>query len=151
MRYEQLCSEAANQHVRVFERPMSKKTKGFYADNIIWINEYISTSVEKLCVLSEELGHHHTSSGDIIDQSILSNRKQELRARRWGYEYLIPLSRIIEVGQAGVEGIHDVAEYLEVTEEFLKMTIEHYQRKFGLLTVHDGYLIYFEPLTITKI
>ena len=39
---------------------------------------YIET--EKACVLAEELGHHYTTVGDIIDQKESENRKQELNS-----------------------------------------------------------------------
>lgn len=40
-----------------------------------------NAEAEKACVLAEELGHHYTAVGDIIDQSYYSNRKQELRGK----------------------------------------------------------------------
>lgn len=149
--YENVINQAEHLGLFIYEKKMPYKLKGLYADNVICINKSLPTTTDKKCVAVEEIGHHETSSGDILDQAVLSNRKQEQRAKAWGYEYLIPLNRIVEAGQAGVEGKHDVAEYLNVTEEFLQNTIEYYQRKFGLHTEYNDYLIYFEPLSITKL
>lgn len=55
--------------------------KGLYYNGTIGIDKNIETDKEKACVLAEELGHYHTSSGNILDQGDVFNRKQELRAR----------------------------------------------------------------------
>lgn len=77
MTYEELLWEAHNDSLDIYERDMKPTIKGLYSDNIIWINKFIPTNTEKICILAEELGHYHTSSGNIIDQSKLQNRKQE--------------------------------------------------------------------------
>lgn len=38
-----------------------------------------------------------------------------------------------------------MAEYLEVTEEFLKDALKRYHQKYGVCTTVDNYIIYFEP------
>lgn len=145
MRYEALLQEAAP-IVDVYEMPMLPKNKGLYSDNVIWINKDIPTQVEKACILAEELGHYHTSTGNILDQTNVSNRKQELRARQWGYELMIPLSRIVEAWKARVRGRYELAEWLGVTEEFLQAAIDRYRERYGLMTIlEDRYIIYFEP------
>jgi len=149
--YEKLLAIAEKQCVYVYEKAMSRRNKGLYADQIIWINKNINTHQEKACILSEELGHYFTSSGNILDQSSLTNRKQEYRARTWGYEQLIPLHKFIEAWQQGMEGRHAIADYFEVTEDFLQQTVEHYQRKYGLYVTYQNHLIYFEPLNIIKL
>ena len=149
--YDNLLLEADRQGIYTYEKLMPQKLKGLYKDKVICINKRILTSIEKACILSEELGHYHTSSGNILNQKDIRNCKQEYRARSWGYEYLIPLSKIIEAGQAGIEGRHCIAEWLEVTEEFLQLTIEYYQRKYGLYISYQNYLLYFEPLSISRL
>lgn len=55
----------------------------------------------KKCVLAEELGHYHTTVGDILDLSTASNQKQEYRARLWTYDKMIGLSGIISAYKTG--------------------------------------------------
>ena len=74
----------------------SKNIKGLYCDNVIALSKDIRTTTEKTCVLAEEIGHHFTTAGDIIDQTNAKNRKQELRARMWAYDKQIGLSGIID-------------------------------------------------------
>lgn len=128
---------------------LNMKTKGLYADGVIGISKHIETTTEKACILAEEIGHYHTSHGDILDQKSITNRKQELRARAWAYEKMIPLSSIIKGYQAKCKNRDELAEYLDVTEEFLLETIEYYKRKLGLFyRIDEKYIITFEPLGV---
>lgn len=38
-----------------------------------------------------------------------------------------------------------MADYLDVTEDFLKDALESYRRKYGIYTEIDNYIIFFEP------
>lgn len=151
MLYEELLEIADKEDIEVIEfKFKSEKIKGLYADNVIAINPILSTSAEKACILAEELGHYYTTTGDILDQNSVRNRKKELLARRWGYEKLIPLKKLINASFDGCKNIFELSEYLGVTEEFLKSTLKHYEQKYGLFTEIDGYCIYFNPLTVCK-
>ena len=105
----------------------------------------METSVEKTCTLAEELGHHHTSVGNIIDMENVSNRKQERQARLWGYNKLIGLTGIVRAFQAGCQSCHEMADLLDVTEEYLQECIDCYRDKYGVYTEVDNYIIYFIP------
>lgn len=105
----------------------------------------MDSDTEKVCILAEELGHHHTSFGDIINMSSSQNRKQERQARLWGYNKLIGLTGIIKAFQSGRHSRHDAAEYLGVTEEFLQECIDCYRDKYGVCTKVDNYTIFFIP------
>src|SRR5690606_12425322 len=110
----------------------------------------IPTTKEKACILAEELGHYHTSVGNILDQRNIRNRRQERAARQWAYERLVPLEKIIEAYHARVDSRHELAEFLGVTEQFLHDAIERYREKYGLRVKYDGYLIYFDPLGVVE-
>lgn len=148
--YEKLLNEASQHSIDIYEKPMKSKIKGLYSDRIVWINKNLSTSVEKACVLAEELGHYHTSTGDILDQSKIENRKQEKQARKWAYKKLIPLPKFINAYNKGIDSKFELAEYLGVTEAFLLEAVKKYKEEFGLYTQVDRYTIYFEPLAIME-
>jgi hypothetical protein len=152
--FDRLKVEAAECGIEIIERPFkSMRLKGLYIDNVITLNSAsISDRIEKTCVLAEEIGHHHTSYGIILDQSDIRARKQELRARSWAYERLVPLTEIVRAYKARVKGRYEIAEYLEVTEEFLDRSIRRYQERYGLYApCDDWYIIYFEPLGVVEI
>lgn len=150
--FERLEDEACKDGIDVISlKFQSERIKGLYSDGIIGINERLETSVEKTCTLAEELGHHHTSVGNIIDMENLSNRKQERQARLWGYNKLIGLTGIVRAFESGCQSVHDITEFLEVTEEYFLEAIECYRGKYGVSTEISEYTIYFIPyLTVLK-
>lgn len=131
MNYETLLIEAAAKDIEVYEVDLNGKIKGLYKDGIIWINKRLFRNA-KYCVLGEEIGHHETTAGDILDQRDTQNRKQELRALQWTYFHLVPLSSIVQAYKAKIKGRHEVAEYLNVTEGFLQAAIDRCRDKYGL-------------------
>ena len=142
--YEILLSEASEYGLIVKEKPLkynNGRIKGFR----VAIRKDLSTSIEKACVLAEELGHHYTSYGNILDQSDASNRKQELRARAWAYNKQIGLLGLIRAYEHGCRNRFEIAEYLEVTEEVLEECLIFYRNKYGMCTNVDNYVVYFIP------
>lgn len=119
--------------------------KGIYIDGNIAINTSIDTTIEENCVIAEELGHHHTSVGNILDMDLTGNRKQERQARIWAFNKLIGLTGIIEAFEYGCQSRYEMAEYLEVTEEFLEECVACYRNKYGVGTALDNYYIMFIP------
>ena len=144
MNYEALLEEAHQEGLVVKEKPL-KYNNGRIKGKRIAIRQDIKTNTEKTCVLAEELGHHHTSVGNILDMSDVRNRKQERQARLWAYNKLIGLSGIIEAFEHGCQSRYEMAEYLEVTEEFLEECVACYRNKYGVGTTLDNYYIMFIP------
>lgn len=147
MIYNQLLNECSKSDIDVYE--MDLINKGLYLNGIIALSCRLLT-VEKTCILAEELGHHETTVGNILDQTKIENVKQEKRARNWAYEKLIKIESLISAHKNGCRNKFEVAEYLEVTESFLEDTIKHYKEKYGLYYTVDNYIIYFEPLGILE-
>lgn len=144
MNYETLLDEACNEGLTVREKPL-QYNNGRIKGKRIAIRKNIETSTEKACVLAEELGHHYTTVGNILDMSNPQNRKQERQARLWAYNKMIGLHGIVRAFHHGCTNAHEIAEYLEVTEEFLHNAIECYKNKYGVRTTLDNYIIYFIP------
>lgn len=146
LNYEGLLSEANANDIYVVENAsFESQADGLINGNVIGLNKNIPTTTKKACILAEELGHYHTTTGNILDESKTSNRKQELRARLWAYNKLIGLQGIIKCHKANCHNINEMAEHLEVTEEFLKEAIDCYKSKYGTYTAVDNYIIVFEP------
>lgn len=143
MNYNELLIEADSNNLVTKEKPL-KAYNGRIRGQKILIRKDMSET-QKCCVLAEELGHYHTTVGDIMDLNNVSNRKQELRARLWGYDKLIGLSGILSCYRAGCTNLYEMAEYLDVTEEFLKDALNCYKSKYGPYIRIDNYIIYFEP------
>lgn len=143
MNYEELLMEADSAGLITKEKPL-QAYNGRINDKRIAIKRDL-TLTEKTCVLAEELGHHYTTIGNILDQSDVSNRKQELRARLWAYNKQIGLYGIIQAYKHRCQNLAEMAEYLDVTEEFLRDALDRYRSKYGKSVVVDNYVIFFEP------
>ena len=150
MNYEQLLTAAAQEGLCVKEQPLTGHD-GLIRGSRIAIRKDIETQAEKSCVLAEEIGHYRTSSGNILNQNKVESRKQEYRARLYGYNLKIGLAGLIRAYEAGCGNLYEMAEYLDATEEYLKEAIDCYKSKYGLCTSIDNYIIYFEPLAVIKI
>lgn len=152
-KYEKLLNDADRSNVTVTDRfdLSGTRFKGVYCDGIIAINSDLQTDSEKSCILAEELGHHYTTVGDIINQTETENRKQERRARIWAYNKMISLSDLVNSYKGGCQNRYEIAEHLEVTEEFLQECLDYFYEKYGSCTKHDNYLIYFEPLGVLEL
>lgn len=118
MKYEDLLDEAYNGGLTVKEKPLVAYD-GLISGDRIAIREDMTTA-RKACVLAEELGHHYTSVGDILDQTDLENQRQEFRARIWAYKKLLSMDKVLDAAGKGYTAPHDMAEYLDVDEEFLR-------------------------------
>lgn len=150
MTYEEM--QILHDDLNIVEMDLSEVSglKGLYVNGRIAINAKMSDT-EKACVLAEELGHHYTTYGNILDQSNTSNRKQELRARAWAYNKQIGLLGLIRAYEHGCRNRFEIAEYLEVTEKVLEECLVFYRNKYGTFQNVDNYVVYFIPnLVIMK-
>ena len=150
MKYDALLDEANAEGISIKERPF-KTYDGRIKGKDIYLRKDMNTTA-KVCVLAEELGHYYTSVGNILDMSVPANRKQERQARLWAYNKQIGLQGLIRAYEHGCKDKYEIAEYLDVTEEFLENCIACYRDKYGILTIVDNYIIYFIPhLTIAEL
>ena len=149
MTYEQLLTVADQEGLLVKEHSLINHD-GLISGRRIAIRRNIETQAGKSCVLAEEIGHHCTSSGDILDQTDIMHRKQEYRARFYGYNLKIGLSGLIRAYEAGCRNIFEMAEFLDATEEYLREAIQCYRSKYSICVAVDNYIIYFEPFAVMK-
>lgn len=150
-RYEKLEDEAYRLGLIVKKKPL-QSSDGRIKGKKIAISDRLDTSVERACVLAEELGHYHTTVGNILSDSY-DDRKQEYKARLWAYDKMIGLERLVDAYLAGCETIYDAAEYLDVTTQFLEEAIEAYKSKNGDRSkIIKGCKVEFIPrFSITKL
>ena len=148
--FEKLEQEAFDEGVKIYHFDLGNDNseellKGLYIDKNIALDVSLNCNNEKACILAEELGHYYTSFGNIIDLTDTANRKQEYRARLWAYDKQIGLVGIIRSYENHCRNFHEMAEYLDVTENFLNEALECYRSKYGSYKRIDNYLICFDP------
>ena len=142
---EQLENEAYENNIDIIEYPFkNQRIKGLYCDGTVALNHTLKNTIERKCILAEELGHYYTASGNILGNDTISV-KQEVKGRIFAYNKLIGLSGLISAYKAGCKSLYETAEFLEVTEAFLSEALDKYKQKYGICTTIDNYIIYFEP------
>lgn len=146
MQYEDLLMEADLEGLTVKDKPLLSADGRIYGKNIA-IRKGL-TNAERCCTLAEELGHYHTTYGDITKCSTDSERKQEFKARIWGYDKLIGLRGIVSCHTAGCRNMTEMADHLNISEPFLSEALTYYKQKYGVHAVLDNYVIYFEPTLV---
>ncbi|MVX63122.1 hypothetical protein GKZ28_05345 [Clostridium chromiireducens] len=144
-RYEKLLIEAEKEGIEILEINLGTNKKcGKCIDNTIIINNNLS-NVEKHEILAEELGHYKTSIGNIIDQSKIKNRKQEFKARRKGYKFILEPLDLIYAFKFGCNNINEMADFFEITLRELLNIIEDFRKQYGIGKKFGKYYIRFEP------
>ena len=147
--YEELQEEADAEGLLIKEKNLIGSDGLIYGNKIAIRREM--PIVKKGCTLAEELGHHYTTYGDILDQDTLEKQKQELRARVWGYQRLITMDKLIVAYNKGCRNSYEIADDLEVTEEFFLEALQVFKQKYPDCIQFNGYLILFSPtLSIYK-
>lgn len=142
---ERLEQEAYEQGVPVdYVDFKSDRLSGLYIDGSIALRSGMS-SAKTADTLAEELEHHYTTVGNILDLDSVANRKQERIARMRAYDRRIGLTGIIQGYRKHCRSQYELAEYLGVSEEFLREALECYREKYGCTVEIDGYMIFFEP------
>ena len=78
--YEKLLCEY-EEEVQIKETNLSHGFKGLYYDGHILIDSSL-TETEKYCILAEEIGHHFTSSGNIMIRinALIDNKRGKREA-----------------------------------------------------------------------
>lgn len=149
---EGLLIEAELAGVVITGQRFKGRHRALYIDGTITINTRFRCTRKKLTeLIAEELGHHYKSAGDILDQKDIRKRKQELIARAWAYQRLIPLSGLISAYCDRISGRTDLAEYFDVSERFLQSAIDYYKSKYGVYKLYgDRHIIYFDPLGVVE-
>lgn len=148
--HEDMYEEIELEGVEIHDVPFEGNIKGLYGDNVIFIRDDLSQS-EKNCTVAEELEHHYTTCGNILNLNDFGCIKQECVARRRAYRRLVKIEDIIKAYNAGIRDGYELADFLHVTEKFLQESLEYYKCVYGVTCVIGGFTISFDPLNVIKI
>ena len=132
------------------------KSKGIYfkvdgTPPVIVIDQYIVnyTSIY-LSILAEELGHHFTTEGNLLETSknysdkLLKNKKENI-ARKWAANFLITDDEFIQALNNCISSNWDMCEHFTVTNEILKYKI------LSIVNDEDKYLRIKNELKLKEI
>lgn len=150
-RYDALLDRALEEGIIVKEdRSFESDADGLIHGNVIGLSDKLQTQTEKACVLAEELSHYRYNVGNILDINDCESRKQEYKARKRMVFELVPLEKLIEAYEAGVQTRFELAEFLDVTEKFAQEALDIYFDHYGEFEIVEDYCLYFDPLMVVK-
>lgn len=156
---EKLENEAFAKNIDIKKADLPENISGiYYSDGsyniLIAINSSLKTRAEQTCIFAEELGHYYTSYGNLlldpnVDRTLIN--QQETRAKRWAAKKLVPIRNIIEAFNNGSRSFYEMAEYLDVTVDFLHDVFHKYSEIYGRYKKKGSYVIYFDPPGVYKL
>lgn len=145
--YEKLLENAEKEDLTVKESVhFYSHASGLICGTTIGISAGLSNTAERTVILAEELGHHYTSTGNMLDLRNEQNRKMEYRARMYAYDLLIGLDGLIAGYENGCRTADEYAEFFDVTEKFFAAAMERYRSKYGCTVRHGEYCVSFCPV-----
>ena len=136
MKLDSLYNIAEKENIKVYDWYI-EDTKGMYMNyhdiNAIALNyDNLGTYIDEKCVLAEELGHYYmdaTYPASSNDKILID--KQEYRAKKWSYYVLIPFEKLKLAIKNGINTLYSLANYFDVTEEYMQNCINFYYSKYG--------------------
>lgn len=106
------------------------KLAGIIIQNTIYLNA--AESAQRLyATLAEELGHWETSCNKDIT-NYKENGKDELRAREWGYQKIIPLNEFMQFKDGDAITDYYISDELDLPVDVVQEAFEMYKRKGDL-------------------
>ena len=119
-------------------------------DGHIALGRQIETTAEKNCVLAEEIGHHKTTTGIILNQSDPDARKQERKARLEAYYILGIIPGLVSAYEAACRNRFEIADHIGITEAVLESAILTFADKYPDGILIGDYYVSFDPLVVMK-
>lgn len=106
--------------------PMRQAVSISTPDSIALDVQKIETTKEEAVVLAHELGHCMTGSFYQID-TLQTRERMEYRAFKWAVQTVIPLKELLHQLKSGMVESYELAEYFNVTDEFMIKVLEFYK------------------------
>ena len=88
----------------------------------------VNNRCKYLSTLSEELGHHFTTVGDLTAECVLysdkiQRDKKEHKAKLWAADFLISDEEFVQALSSCISNIYDMSNYFNVTHEIIQYKI----------------------------
>lgn len=130
MNLEKIENLVYKEKIELFEYPMNNAKARLIRNNMgtsIFIDKNkINDTIEKKCVLAEELGHYYCDalySPLYYDKHLID--KNEYKATKWAFKTLINKEKLISLLKLNLNKF-EIAEELGVTEELLEKACNYY-------------------------
>lgn len=98
---------------------------------------YDPSKIDSCCkrkeILAEELGHYYYSATYKFNSTFELISRQEYKAKKWAYCILIPYEKLKLALKNGITDLYSLADYFDVTVEYMYNAINFYKRKNDLI------------------
>lgn len=102
----------------------TKKLKAFSIPHAIIINPQMTKNEQEIKeIFAHEMGHQATGSFYKFNSKFETRSRAEERATRWAVQTLIPAEDLKSAFEQGYTEIWQLAEYFDVSEDFMKDTV----------------------------
>lgn len=125
---KQLHRMAERQNVGIYECSMElspalsvRDESGCY---IAIDSKRLKTDAERTVALAHEVGHCKKGAFYNVNNSLDIMDKHELKANKWAALFLLPKKKLLRAAEAGIREPFEIAEYFNVTEDFVKIAID---------------------------
>lgn len=121
-------ADKQNYHIHYDCIPYSRSMTIKRGEYHILLDKHLSGAEEKE-LTAHEIGH--CESGCLYSNIVSSNEieRAEYRANKWAYRNLLPLDDIKIAMAHGIVTLWDLAEYFEVSCEFMEKAVCYYRAK----------------------
>lgn len=139
-KFERLLDRNSNLKIKMVSPPLKYERLfcGCIKGKTVYLNKNLDTP-EKYEYLAEELAHYAYTVGDITKCNTIEQRKQECLARTKAMEELVPLDGLIDCFINGICKVDEIADYFEVTPDYLQTAIKSYCDRRGCMFNYHGY------------
>lgn len=146
---ELLEQEIYDSGLSIYEMPLAGDIEGVLIDNNIVIDSG-AAPCKKNRVLRHELEHYYTCPYNLLKSSKALQDKMEHIAHRRTIAKLVPINSLICAFLSGLSSPWEIADALQIDEEFLTFALNMYHSVYGYNYKYRGYIINFKPLNIKK-
>ena len=88
---------------------------------------FLQSDVDEKIKLAHELGHCMTGAFYNQYSKLDIREKHERRADKWAIKKLIPVDELKRAVKSGRESRYELAEYFNVTEDFMQKAMDYYR------------------------
>ena len=134
--------------VSIIDFDFPSKIRGVYQDGVIGINTDVTDPAERRCIIACEMGRHLMRKNNTI---VFTDEQEHTIAFYWAVSYLMPLSSLIEADKLKFTTATEIAEFLNVTPQFVKTGIEFYKNSLGSRIFHNNHVIDLENRKIINL
>ena len=129
----EIYDEAKQENIKVLEHKIGDR-KSIIAHTPNWTaialnKRLIESEAEEKTVLFHEMGHHYTKAYYNFESKFELKCRKEYRAHRWAVMNYLPLDELLNAVNKGYTEPYQLAEYFDVTEEFIHTAYEIYKRQ----------------------